>query len=88
MTIWSGLNTTAGVDEYEANPTQEALDEGRAKERRTNILIGVTAGLAVTTVVLALLTDFGSASDDAGPPTTLALTPLPNGAAAVLSGSF
>ncbi len=37
---------------------QALLEEGRAKERRTNILIGVTAGMAVTTAVLAVFTDW------------------------------
>ena len=37
---------------------------GRDKERRTNILIGATAGLAVVTVVMAIVTDWGGSDDD------------------------
>ncbi|MCS6799253.1 MAG: hypothetical protein NZ898_12125 [Myxococcota bacterium] len=56
--LWSGLDTLAGVDDYEANPTPEGLQRGQAREMRTNVLIGVTAALGVGTAVLALLTDF------------------------------
>jgi hypothetical protein len=41
------------------------LEEGRAKERRTNILIGVTAGLAATTAVLGVFTNWKGESRDA-----------------------
>jgi len=37
---------------------QSMLDEGQSKERRTNILIGVTAGMAVTTAVLGVFTNW------------------------------
>ena len=37
---------------------QSLLDEGRQKERRTNILIGVTAGMAATTAVLGVFTNW------------------------------
>ncbi len=49
-------------------PQQQAqalLDEGQKKERRTNILIGVTAGMAVTTVVLGVFTNWKGESRDA-----------------------
>lgn len=42
-------------------PMQQAeslLEEGRQKERRTNILIGVTAGMAVSTAVLGVFTNW------------------------------
>ena len=41
------------------------LEEGRAKERRTNILIGVTAGMAATTAVLGVFTNWKGESRDA-----------------------
>lgn len=41
-----------------AEQAQSLLDEGQAKERRTNILIGVTAGMAVTTAVLGVFTNW------------------------------
>jgi hypothetical protein len=37
---------------------QALLEEGQQKERRTNILIGVTAGMAVTTAVLGVFTNW------------------------------
>ncbi|MCA9642946.1 MAG: hypothetical protein H6718_24085 [Polyangiaceae bacterium] len=60
LTLWSGLDTQAAVqdfDEREATlPEAEAqalLDDGHAKETRTNILIGATGVVGVTTLVLA-----------------------------------
>lgn len=41
------------------------LDEGQQKERRTNILIGVTAGMAVTTAVLGVFTNWKGESREA-----------------------
>lgn len=37
---------------------QALLDEGKKEQRRTNILLGITAGMAAATVVLAPFTDF------------------------------
>lgn len=62
--IWSGLDTLGGVDEYEADPTEARLAEGQDKELRTNILIGVTAGLGVVTAALLLFTDWSGGSDE------------------------
>jgi hypothetical protein len=67
ITIWSGLDTVnnPGADKVkEACDNQEPncrslYDEGRSKQSRTNVLIGVTAGLGVATVVVgALFTDW------------------------------
>ena len=44
---------------------QSLLDAGREKERRTNILIGVTAGMAATTAVLGVFTNWKGESRDA-----------------------
>jgi hypothetical protein len=74
--IWSGVDTMNHVDAYEEQaamcPSQPAcdearrlLDDGQSRERRTNALIGVTAGLAATTLVIAILTDWsGDDADD------------------------
>lgn len=49
-----------------AEEAQALLDEGRAKERRTNVLIGVTAAMAVSTAVLGVFTNWkGEARDRA-----------------------
>jgi hypothetical protein len=44
---------------------QALLEEGRSKERRTNILIGVTAGMAATTAVLGVFTNWKGESREA-----------------------
>lgn len=44
---------------------QSLLEEGRKKERRTNILIGVTAGMAATTAILGVFTNWKGESRDA-----------------------
>lgn len=51
-----GINN--GSSPTPAEQAQALLEEGRAKERRTNILIGVTAGMAVTTAVLGVFTNW------------------------------
>lgn len=66
LLVWSGLDTTAGVPAYEANPTQAALEAGQQKELRTNVLVGVTALVGVTTAVLAIFTDWGGRDDTRG----------------------
>jgi len=68
VTVWSGLDT-------QKNPGQDAVkenckglgescpeyQEGLQNQKRTNILLGVTGGLAVFTVVSAILTDWSDA---------------------------
>lgn len=68
VTLWSGLDT-------QKNPGPEAVkeeckglgescaayQEGLQKQKRTNILLGVTGGLAVFSVVSAILTDWSDA---------------------------
>jgi hypothetical protein len=86
LLIWSGLDTTAGVPAYEANPTQEALEAGQQKELRTNVLVGVTALLGVTTGVLAIFTDWGGRDD--APPVEAGVAPTVGGAMGVVRGRF
>ena len=93
--VWSGLDTNAGVDEYEASPTQEALDAGQGKELRTNVLIAGTAVLGATTLVFALLTNWGGrgeARSDAARPRSstvqAGIAPVEGGAVGVLGGRF
>ncbi len=45
-----------------AEEAQALLEDGRSKERRTNILIGVTAGMAATTAVLGVFTNWKNES--------------------------
>jgi hypothetical protein len=62
VTIWSGLAVKSAHDDYDRrSPTAaQDYDEGRKLEKRTDALIGVTAGLAVATATLAFFTDFRS----------------------------
>jgi len=48
-----------------AELAQSLLEDGRKKERRTNILIGVTAGMAATTAVLGVFTNWKGESREA-----------------------
>jgi hypothetical protein len=54
VAIWSGLDTQAAYDDYVANPTHEAFEDGQALELRTNILWGATAAVGVGTAAVAL----------------------------------
>jgi hypothetical protein len=70
VTIWSGIDTAnnPGADKVKAecpkNDTSCPLyKEGRSKQARTNILLGVTGGLAVATgVIAAIAVDWGPPS--------------------------
>jgi hypothetical protein len=71
VTIWSGLDTQSnpGPDKVReacnATPPTDCntlYDQGRSKQTRTNVLLGVTGGLGVATAVIgAFFTDFGGA---------------------------
>ncbi len=61
--LWSGLDTLAGVDDFNRMPTRPAFEAGEAREARTNVLIGTTVGLGVLSVVLAILTDWGGGTE-------------------------
>jgi hypothetical protein len=54
VTIWSGLDTLGTRRDFDRVPSQENLDQGRAKQTRTNVALGITAGLAALTVVTAI----------------------------------
>jgi tetratricopeptide (TPR) repeat protein len=54
LTIWSGLDTLAQRQTFESSQTQLNLDDGRSKQLRTNVFIGVTAGVAALTTVAAI----------------------------------
>ncbi|MGE3674889.1 MAG: hypothetical protein AB7K71_34800 [Polyangiaceae bacterium] len=60
LTLWSGLDTQSAVQDFDQREAslsegeaQALLDDGHAKETRTNILIGATSVVGVTTLVLA-----------------------------------
>jgi hypothetical protein len=71
VTVWSGLDTlnnpgTDKVKEVCVDTDCPEYQEGLANQRRTNILIGATAGIgALTIVVGAFLTDWGGKKEAA-----------------------
>jgi hypothetical protein len=58
IATWSGVDTLQRRDEFDGAPSQNALDDGRRSQTRTNILLGATAGVGVVTVVLAFIVDW------------------------------
>ncbi len=50
LTIASGVDTLSAFHTYEASPTTGNLSAGQARQTRTNVGIGVSAGLAALTV--------------------------------------
>lgn len=93
-TIWSGIDTiqNPGADAVKKacqaqSPSCNTLNEqGVAHQRRTNILIGATAGAGAATVVLAIFTRWRSPKKPA--PVAWSVTPIEGGAAASAAGSF
>ncbi|MFO0741836.1 MAG: hypothetical protein U0270_38425 [Labilithrix sp.] len=67
VTVWSGLDSRTKRNEFrdrydDGTATQDELDDGKATQTRTNVLIGVTAGLAALTGISALFVDWGGSS--------------------------
>jgi hypothetical protein len=54
VTIGSGIDTLNARSEYDAAPTQTRLNDGLGKQTRTNVLLGVTAGVAAVTAAMAI----------------------------------
>lgn len=61
-TTWSGIDVLSQKDRFDRTGADEDLDEGLSRQRRTNILLGVTVGLGVITGVAALFTHWRSPS--------------------------
>lgn len=57
-TAWSGADVRDQHRDYQAAPTSDDYDAGISAQRRTNVLIGVTAVVGAATVVLAVFTDW------------------------------
>ena len=70
-TVWSGVDTNAAKDDFDNRPSdltraeeQKLLDDGKAKETRTNILIAVTAiGAAGTAALGIFAVDWGGSAE-------------------------
>ncbi len=59
--IWSGIDTVNQKSNFNASPTQANLDAGKSDETRTNVMVGVTLGLAAITGVIAIFVDWKGA---------------------------
>jgi hypothetical protein len=64
VAIWSGLDTVHRKDDYLKSLTQSQLDDGKAAQTRTNILIGVTAGLGALTFGTLFFTNWKGGSKE------------------------
>lgn len=68
LSVWSGLDVKSAYADYRRDlphltqrEADERLDDGHARERRTNVLLGATAVSVAATAALGLLwIDFGS----------------------------
>lgn len=93
-TIGSAVDTANIHDDFEAAPLPEKqalADTGIAAQTRTNVLIGVTAGLGATTLVLGLLAipwGGGGASDKKKEETKEAVSVLLSPTGAAIRGRF
>lgn len=95
---WSGIDTQNDAEVYERVALQdrdvvrarELLAAGQKEELRTNVLIGVTSGLAILTVVFAVITDWDGDNEDEE--ASVSLTPTlsggPDHGSVGLQGSF
>ena len=82
-----GINS--GASPTPEQQAQSLLEEGRQKERRTNILIGVTAGMAVGTAVLGVFTNWkGESRDAASKRIEPSIGVTKNGGALTIKGRF
>lgn len=67
ITIWSGVDTLSAKSDFDAAPTQDNLDIGQGKQTRTNVLLGVTLGLAALTGAAAVFfVDWGKGEPQKG----------------------
>jgi hypothetical protein len=86
VTVWSGLDVLEHNDAYERDPTREKLEDGQSRERRTDILLGVSLAAAVTTGIIALNTRW-SPAEAAEPAASLGVAPVAGGAVVVVEGT-
>lgn len=88
VTAWSVADTFSANRAYEDNPTREGYLDGQDLRRRTFILVGVSGALAVSTVVLGVLTDFGGSDDDDEARARASVWASPDGGGLTVRGAF
>ncbi len=84
--IWSGLDTVSKNDDFKTTPDASVRSHGLDAEIRTNVLVGVTGGLAAVSLVLALFSDWGG--EETATPVTLQMDPSRRAGLASWRGSF
>jgi hypothetical protein len=100
-TIWSGVDVLQANSAYERNnqnpPTgydpQKAYTDGRSRETRTNVLVGLTLVAGVSTTVIAMFTRWNTGTREGQTQTATNHIEVgggatPSGGNLVLSGSF
>jgi len=88
VTAWSVADTFSANRDYESNPTREGYVDGQDRRRRTFALVGVSGALAVTTVVVGVLTDFGGSDSDDDARATASVWASPAGGGVSVQGAF
>jgi len=86
LTVWSGLDTDKAHDAYLASPSDAGWDDGRAKQLRTNLLLGGTAVAGVSTTLIAVFWTRWSGSRR--PPPDVAIGRAAGGLTVSLGGRF
>jgi hypothetical protein len=86
--IWSAVDMYNGVPAYNANPTDALYQAGHQTEIRTWVLEGVTGALAVTSVLLAIFTDWNALGGGSSEHASIAPYASPYGAGLVARGEF
>ncbi|MDI1443396.1 hypothetical protein [Polyangium sp. 6x1] len=64
LVVWSGVDTLIARSDYDAAPSWDKLYEGRDKQFRTNVLVGVSLGLGAVTGALGSLWLMGRSGKD------------------------
>ncbi len=80
LTVASALDTRHARDAFFDAPTEQNLDSGRAKQTRTNVLLGVSSALGVVTAATAIwLVDWHSQSPTRASGASLRIGVAPSG---------
>jgi hypothetical protein len=85
LTIWSGVDTLSARDAYVEMPTEAGYEDGVGLQTRTNVLIGVTVGLAAVTAVLFVFADMRREEEER---LSASVAAGPEGGAVVVTGAF
>lgn len=80
VTVAFAVDTQNARSRFDDAPSLEAFDDGRARQTRTNVLIGVSAGLwALTAATGLFLVDWSGGSASTAPGTKASVLAVPGG---------